>query len=234
MSEIALPNVQTKNNLEPFLAHEEVRIVSMTRDMIPQVAKIHFEAFAGYMNTRLGSSYIEAFLAWFLTSHAATALVAVDRKSNVIGYVLGAPIDYGPSMNHDLLFTAARSVIIRPWLFFSRTFWIVIAARIRSMFNMAAAHEPSFRYPEPAMSLIAIGVASSARGQKVGVRLLRGFEHKAHELGVQSLQLTVYPKNIVARRLYESNGWKPMQSADDHAVEYFRILAEEGNEQPVG
>jgi len=212
----------------PVLA-EGVVVRPMNKDDVPEVGQIHKEAFAGYMNTRLGASYTRAFLRWFLTSKGASALVAREPHGTIVGYVLGAPIDYGPAMNRDLLFTAATSVIIRPWLFFSQTFWTIVAGRIRSTFNIAPAHKPVFRYPEPAMSLVALGVASCARGKKIGLCLLLAFEDKARELGVRSLQLTVYRTNVAARKLYEANGWTALQeeAGEETAIQYFRYLQDE-------
>jgi ribosomal protein S18 acetylase RimI-like enzyme len=203
--------------------------------MISEVGKIHCEAFAGYMNARLGSSYIAAFLRWFLKEERAVALVALDSKRKVLGYVLGAPVDYGPQMNRDLVAVAAASVSMRPWLLLSRSFWKTIIGRLRS-FVFASRYKSRFECPDPAMSLIAIGVARSARGQKVGLCLLRAFEDKARNLGIRSLQLTVYPNNLVARELYETNNWAPLQCepGENGAIHYIRILVEDENDRPSG
>ena len=55
----------------------------MRQELIPEVGRIHIEAFAGYMNTRLGASYMEAFLTWFLKAERAIALVALDRERKI-------------------------------------------------------------------------------------------------------------------------------------------------------
>jgi ribosomal protein S18 acetylase RimI-like enzyme len=208
----------------------------MSREMIPEVGKIHFEAFAGYMNTRLGTSYIEAFLAWFLTAEGAVALVALDREKKVLGYVVGAPIDYGPRMNRDLIRIAVVSLLLRPWLVFSKTLWAIIAGRLRSYFGRSATRASRFEFPKPAMSLIAIGVAPTARGKKVGLRLLRAFEDKAREMCMRSLQLTVYSNNVVARKLYETSDWTrlPGESGESSVIEYVRMIAEDGNPREFG
>jgi ribosomal protein S18 acetylase RimI-like enzyme len=208
----------------------------MSKDMIPALCKIHCEAFAGYMNTRLGASYIEAFFAWFLTAEGAIALVALDHEKNVLGYVVGAPIDYGPRMNRDLLFRAAVSVLMRPSVFLNKTFWTIVAGRLKSYLGISANRNGRFEFPKPAMSLIAIGVARSARGQKVGLCLLRAFEDKARKLGIRSLQLTVYANNVIARELYETNDWRPLQreAGENSVIDYFRILAKDENHRPLG
>lgn len=206
----------------------------MSREMIPEVGNIHREAFAGYMNTRLGNSYLEAFLNWFLKADRALALVALDDDVKVVGYVLGAPLDYGNAMNRDLFGIAAASVLMRPWLILSKRFWTIIAGRIKSTLNSFSTHKPRFRYPEPAMSLVAIGVTSSARGKKIGLSLLRAFEDKARERGIQSLQLTVYPTNAIARKLYESCDWTAVHAMEKNWIEYFRILADDGSHRELG
>jgi ribosomal protein S18 acetylase RimI-like enzyme len=82
------------------------------------------------------------------------------------------------------------------------------------------------------MSLIAIGVAPSARGKKVGLCLLRAFEDKAREMGIRSLQLTVYSKNLVARKLYETHEWTrlPGDNGDNSVIEFVRMIAEDTNQ----
>jgi ribosomal protein S18 acetylase RimI-like enzyme len=219
-----------------FSSPDCVTISPMSREMIPEVGRIHFEAFAGYMNTRLGASYIEAFFAWFLMAEGAIALVALDREKKVLGYVVGAPIDYGPRMNRDLIRIAAVSVLMRPWLFFSRTFWTIIVGRLRSYFGLSPTRESRFRFPEPAMSLIAIGVAPSARGKKVGLCLLRAFEDKAREMRIRSLQLTVYSNNVVARKLYETYDWTRLQGENEQnsVIEYVRMIVDDANPREFG
>jgi ribosomal protein S18 acetylase RimI-like enzyme len=206
----------------------------MNKDDVPEVGQIHKEAFAGYMNTRLGASYTEAFLRWFLNSKGAAALVAREPDGKIVGYVLGAPIDYGPAMNRDLLLIAGLSVVLRPWLFLSKAFWTIVAARIRSTLKAAPTNHPRLHLPEPTMGLIAIGVAPAARRKKVGVRLVQAFEVKARELGARSLLLTVYSNNSAGRKLYEGCNWVPVTPADSlsyEAVKYVRILNDEPNEK---
>jgi ribosomal protein S18 acetylase RimI-like enzyme len=209
---------------------------SMTSDMITEVGKIHCEAFADYMNTRLGTAYVAAFLRWFLKQEQAIALVALDSKRKVLGYALGAPLEYGRQMNRDLLRVAAVSVSMRPWLLLNRGFWKIVVARLKSFFMLASARKSRFNFPEPAMSLIAIGVARSARGKKIGLCLLRAFEDKARTLGIRSLQLTVYSNNIIARQLYETNHWTPLQRepGENRVIEYVRILAGDENHRASG
>ena len=202
-----------------------ITVVPMAEDSIPEVERIHVEAFAGYMNTRLGRSYMRAFFNWFLTAPGGVALIARDEKAGVLGYLVGAPIDYGPRMNRDLARVAAVSVALRPWLLLHRTFWTIIATRLRSYLGRTPIPHAS-PLPDPALSLIAIGVGREARGKKVGALLVRAFEDRARGLRARSLQLTVYENNSIARKLYETAGWVQRGDVVGHGriVEYVRIL----------
>lgn len=77
---------------------------------------IHLEAFSGYMNVRLGWGYVTAFLNWFCRIKHAIALVAVDFKHRVMGYVVGEPMGYAKSMFRDLFGVGMRALVLRSWL----------------------------------------------------------------------------------------------------------------------
>jgi ribosomal protein S18 acetylase RimI-like enzyme len=79
------------------------------------------------------------------------------------------------------------------------------------------------------MSLVAIGVASSARNRGIGLCLMRTFEAKAKELGVRSLVLSVNMDRPAARRFYEKCGWRPYVSvmAKGTEMKYCRQLDQE-------
>ena len=207
----------------------DVTIVPMTVEMIPQITKIHFDAFAGYMNTRIGNAYIRKFMDWFRRAGGAIALVAVDSDNKAIGYVVGAPLGYAKVMNRDLLWVATIGLLMRPWLFFSRQFRGVIMNRLRFMLNHSLVQHAEPELPEPVMSLVGIGVSPSARGMKVGLRLMQAFEARSRELQARSLRLSVYPDNLAACRLYENCGWQPFSRPikEKEAMSYFRILTRE-------
>ena len=204
-------------------------VVPMTAEMVPEVTKIHFNAFAGYMNTHIGTAYVRAFMSWFLRAERAIALVATDSDSKVIGYVVGAPLGYNGPMNRDLFWVAARGIIVRPWLLFSPQFVSTVMARIGFILGRSPMRYGEPELPGPTMSLVGIGVSSLARGKKAGLRLMQAFEARARELQMHSLRLSVYEGNTVARRLYESCGWYPDPSPirGKKAMYYVRILDEQ-------
>jgi ribosomal protein S18 acetylase RimI-like enzyme len=201
----------------------------MTAEMVPEVAKVHSHAFAGYMNTRVGTAYVKAFLSWFLRAERAIALVATDNSSKIIGYIVGAPLGYNGPMNRDLFWVAARGIIMRPWLFFNTQFVSTIIARIGFILGRSPVRHEEPALPWPTMSLVGIGVSPLAQGKRVGVFLMQAFEVRARELQMRSLRLSVYSDNMVARRLYEKCGWHPYPKPirGEEAMYYIRILDEQ-------
>jgi len=91
----------------------EVAIVPIIWELILDVTQVHLDAYAGNMNTRIGSGYVRAFLNWFCQAERSIALAATDGTGNVIGYVVGAPLGYQSLMNRDLLWIAGAGMIVR-------------------------------------------------------------------------------------------------------------------------
>jgi ribosomal protein S18 acetylase RimI-like enzyme len=199
-------------------------IVSMSAEMLPRVCALHVTAFRGQMSTGLGSSYVRAFMDWFVRSADAIALVAVDEGGAILGYVIGAPAGYNTRMNRALLATGARSLAARPWLLFDRRVRSAVKARLDMIAGRDDRVAPDL--PRPTMSLVGIAVLPAASGRGVGGALMRSFEREALTARMASLQLSVYPENAAARRLYEKCGWRPLGShSSTGAMYYGRVIS---------
>ena len=203
-----------------------VTIESMSEQIVAEVAKLHFNAFSGYMNTQLGNSYVTEFLRWFQKAERAIALVAIDVNGKLIGYVVGAPLGYYRSISRDLIWVTALSIIIRPWLLLSRRLRRACIERLRSLLGYSLVEQTETNLPRPTMSLVAIGISPAGRGKGVGLLLMRAFEERARALNMRSMKLSVYPDNLSARHLYERCGWQPSVSAirAKDTMYYFRVL----------
>ena len=187
----------------------ELKIVPITdEEMLREVAGLHMEAFAGYLNTLLGRGYAKAFVNWFAKSKGAIAIAAVDTNRRVVGYALGAPVGYGQTLNRELFWGVAARIIVRPWLFLNPQLWRVLIARIRVLLGLPQITRQVFQLPKPSMSLVAIGVVSGQRRSKIGQRLMEVFESSARESKMRSLALSVYENRTGARRFYEKCGWQ--------------------------
>ena len=53
-----------------------------------------------------------------------------------------------------------------------------------------------------------MGLAKTARGKGLGRQILQKTLEHAKSIGVEKVELTVYPNNLPAKRLYESCGFK--------------------------
>lgn len=206
-----------------------IRISQMTLEMLEQVSDVHMQAFKGAMNTRLGRPYIRRFLGWFVRMEKAITLVAIEDtggKEQVVGYVVGAPSDYGKSMNRDLFWIACGSACLRPWLFLSRQFRGTVKARLTNLFHAQHDQLAKIGLPFPVMSLVGLGVESNLQGKGIGKKLLCSFEKQARDLQVKSLRLSVYPENAAARHVYEKCGWIPCEKPVNQgaSISYRRIL----------
>jgi ribosomal protein S18 acetylase RimI-like enzyme len=196
-------------------------------DMLRAVARLHFEAFAGYLNTYLGMRYVSSLLQWFLYADGAIAIAAFDSKQeNVVGYAIGAPAGYRRALNRALFWVVVIQILIRPSVLGDARFWNKARAQLKSLLMSPQAPHARLGLPEPVMSLVAIGVAPSARRKGVGLRLMQAFEAIAAELGIHSLLLSAYRNNTTARHFYENCGWEPNSGADgkSEGMWYYRLI----------
>jgi len=205
----------------------KLTIVPMTEgNMLDDVAELHLDAFAGHLNALLGSGYAKALATWFIRHHGAIAIAAIDENKKVLGYALGAPVGYSTRLNRDLCWGVAARIITRPWLIFNTQFRSVLIERMRSFVGLQQNVSHVLELPEPSMSLVAIGVASSQRRRKIGQHLIQAVETKARDLQMRSLVLSVYESATAARRFYEQCGWQPcsMVTKNGETLKYWRLL----------
>ncbi len=205
------------------LAADDTVIIPMTPEMVSKAAKLHIDALAGSRTASMGEAYVRAYIDWFRQAGNGIALVAIDIHGDVIGYVIGAPLEYPKVLSRHLVWFATGAVIVRPWMFFTQQFRNGVLDRLRLLLGCSPAHGVRPELPGPTMSLVAIGVSPADRGKQIGRRLLVAFETRARELQMRSLRLSTESDNTVARRLYERCGWRPFPAPDERTC-YFRIL----------
>ncbi len=206
-----------------------LQISQMTKEMVDIVSHVHIQAFKGSMNTRLGSSYLRKFFEWFVQFEAGIVLVAMLKTHDheeIVGYIVGAPIDYGKAMNRDLFWVACWNTLIRPWLFLSDQFRETIKSRLVALFKQSSDQSFKVDLPLPVMSVVGVAVLPNCQGQSIGQELLSAFEAQARHLHIRSLRLSVYPDNLGARRVYEKCCWVPAPDSisPGGAMFYYKIL----------
>ena len=217
-------SLQSPTTTKP--AVDDVIIVTMSAEMVRKAARVHIETLADSRTASMGASYVGAYIDWFRQAeHGGIALAAIDRRGEVVGYVIGAPLGYPRALSRHLRWVSAAAVIMRPWLFFRQQFRHGIVGRAKLLLGRALPPSGIPELPAPTASLVALGVLSAARGKKIGLRLVQAFETKARELQLRSLRLSTRSDNTVACRLYERCGWQPFLTSNELTY-YFRILGE--------
>ena len=202
-------------------------IVPITEgNMLDDIVELHLDAFAGYLNTLLGRGYIKAFVTWFIRNKGTIALAAIDENQKVVGYGLCAPVGYSVRLNRDLCWGTAVQMLRRPWLFFNARVWFVLAERIKIIFGQRKNVRQTLKLPEPSMSLVAIGVASTQRRSRIGQRLMQAVEGRARDLQMRSMVLSVYENATGSRSFYEQCGWRlyPTATKKGDVLKYCRLL----------
>ena len=152
------------------LGLEELTVIPITDNgaMLQEVAGLHLDAFAGYLNVQFGRGYAKAVIKWFVKRKDAVAIAALDDNQTVVGYALGAPSGYNKDLNSDLFWEAAVHIIMRPWLFCNPQLWFILIARAKIHMGFSSNVQPIVELPKPFMSLVGIGVALSQRRSGVG------------------------------------------------------------------
>ena len=206
-------------------ATDDTVVVAMTAEMVRKAARIHVDVLASSRTAFMGKAYCRAFIDWFRqVEHGGIALVAIDSNSDVVGYVIGAPLGYPRALSRHLVWIAAGTVLMRPWVIFRQQFRDGVLDRLRLLLvGRSPAPGAAPELPAPTASLVAIAVSPVARGKKIGLRLVQAFETKARELQMRSLRLSTRPDNAAACRLYERCGWR-LFSVSDEMTYYSRIL----------
>jgi ribosomal protein S18 acetylase RimI-like enzyme len=202
----------------------DIDINTISELMVPDVVNLHFEAFSGFMNTRIGRRYVYAFINWFRCREDAIALAAlVDGV--VVGYTVGAPLGYQQHLNRDLLRVAAQGMITHPGVFFDLRFLRKLGERLQGFLGNKAPAPQLPELPPPTMSLVGIGVATKWRGLRIGEHLVEAFEADARAQRMGSLRLSVKTNNPSARKLYERCGWSPYFCPGKDEMYYFLVCS---------
>lgn len=197
----------------------------MTEEILPEIVPLHMDAFADYMNTKLGVRYVQAFLSWFVRQPDSVALAAT-REGGAVGFVVGAPFGYQRRLNRDLVFDGLWGMAKRPQLLFQRRVLVACWRKFLLMTGLQENESPELNLPGPTMNLVGIGVCTRAQGGGVGHRLMTAFEAASRSRGMNSMCLTVYRTSAPARRLYEKHGWTCHESPSEDSLYYYKAIPE--------
>jgi ribosomal protein S18 acetylase RimI-like enzyme len=190
------------------MAPNKIQVTPFTDTDIKSIIPVHFKAFKGYINASMGERYVEAFFTWFLTCPKTVTLKATSER-NICGYVVGAPLGYDKQINIKLLKFAITGTLTHPLVLLHKDFLKIAFRKLMLIFTKSQNNK--IVNPEGhGISLVGIGIDSNYTGLGIGQQLMKAFEVRATELGMNFMRLSVYNKNFQAIHIYEKCGWKKL------------------------
>jgi len=206
-----------------MMGPEGVTIVPMTPEMVPQAARLHRTALGNTRTALMGERYVRVFIGWFRQPQHGIAVVAIDGRRDVVGYVIGAPLGYIQALSRHLVWISTVSVITRPWLVFRKQFRSGVLGRLLVPLVRTVLQAAKPGLVPPTMSLVALAVSPDSREKRVGQNLMQACEERSRALRMRSLSLSTRSDNATARRLFQRCGWR-LSSDSGEIAYYHRIL----------
>lgn len=201
----------------------EPEIRQMQLSDIPEIAMLHREIFPNSRSTRLGWRYLRKMYRWFLEQNPRLCLVA-EQEGRIVGYVVGALAGYGRRIFRYAIMEVIFGLLVHPPMWFKKETFSLSRSYLKA-FSPVRVHGQNQPVKEISISLADIGVAPSARGQGIGLRLVRKFEDAAGKLGAAQLTLSVDMDNLAARITYERCGWYvDAEYPERNSVHYSKLL----------
>jgi ribosomal protein S18 acetylase RimI-like enzyme len=207
------------------------RIVLSRASDLRRIAKCHKSAFPAALSSKLGNSFIESMLSWYVEDERGI-LFHIEENDVVIGYVGGIVVKEAgkpgaaTSITQHSFKQFIRSFIIRPYLilhpdnvkrisFIGRNILLKLGMIKMNNSSVFTNHTGTFK---PALGLVVIGVSNGNQGKGIGTELLKEFEKQSIKNGVNRVYLSVKKSNKQAIMAYTKNGWQEIREMDDSIV----------------
>ena len=191
---------------------------------LPDIAICHTLCFPKSLATRLGKSYVQKTLEWFLVNpHRFLFHISKDEK--VVGYCGGfMPVKPGDGSSSGMLQyafnEAIRGIIKNPLLLFHPEvtqnypfLWMNIKRKLTGKtkpFKPVSNSKPFTQY----VGLVVIGVHPDYRGNGVAQELMAEFELRTKQLHQNEMVLSVKKDNARAIKAYSNFGWSTKEEHD--------------------
>lgn len=194
-----------------------VDIRPLTLEDLPDVARVHMQAFPKSALTKLGREAVRRYYEWLITGPHEALNVGVYDQDNLLGFCFGGVFRgaMGGFLEKNRAFLVRR-VISHPWLlanplFRERTRFAV--SRLYKRFlpgrRRKAPKSTAAKLKQPSsFGILSIAVAPQYQGSGVAQLLMEYSEQIAIERGFVRMNLTVHPSNKRAVRFYEKMGWQ--------------------------
>lgn len=184
---------------------------------LPDVARIHMQAFPDSALTKLGREAVRRYYEWqIIGPHEALNIGAYDQD-NLLGFCFSGVFHgaLGGFLEKNRAFLIRR-VISHPWLLVNPLFRERAQFAISRLYKRllprrtSVAAKPAVTKPkkDSSFGILSIAVAPPLQGSGVAQLLMEYSEQVAIERGFTYMNLTVHPSNKRAVRFYEKMGWQ--------------------------
>jgi len=185
---------------------------------LESIAKCRIEAFPNSLSSKLGIKYVKKLLSFYLTRD--NFLIYLSNENECVGFVTGMvpELDFICSTREaiDLTFRdILKGLLNKPWLVFHpiilSNFNLVIEL-VKNKTSLSKQEEKIMPTRTPnelkgSVGLIDIAVLPKHQGNGYSSMLLKAFENKCYEKGLNKMHLSVKPENNKAIQSYLRNGW---------------------------
>jgi ribosomal protein S18 acetylase RimI-like enzyme len=199
-------------------------IKNSQREALPDIAVCHIACFPTSLSTKLGKTYVEKTLEWFLVN-PNRFLFHVEQNGKVVGYCGGfVPVKPGDGSSSGMLQyafnEAVKGLLKNPFLLLHsevrsqyKFIWLNIKRRLTGkLIPMQKATEQVA--PMSHVGLVVIGVHPAFRGKGIAQQLMKEFEDRARSYKKNELILSVKTGNSTAINAYKKAGWTTKQQQE--------------------
>lgn len=204
-------------------------ITCLTKQDLPDVARIHLRAFPDSALTALGAEAVRRYYDWQLTGPHDSTSLGIRISGEMAGFCVGGVFRGALSgfLRANRLYLILR-VLSRPWLIGNPLFRDRLRSGVRLLRRRAAKTQKQNSTPQAkpkSYGILAIAVNPEFQGHGVGRSLMEEAESDARRRGFSRMHLSVNPGNSQAIRFYEGMGWFKSPRDSDWQGEMFKELA---------
>ncbi|MEW6579999.1 MAG: GNAT family N-acetyltransferase [Chloroflexota bacterium] len=184
---------------------------------LPDVVRVHMQAFPDSALTKLGREAVRRYYEWQITGPHEALNIGVYDQDNLLGFCFSGVFRgaLGGFLEKNRAFLVRR-VISHPWLLVNPLFRERARFAISRLYKQllprraSVAAKPAVTKTKkaPSFGILSIAVAPPYQGSGVAQLLMEYSEQVAIERGFTCMDLTVHPSNMRAVRFYEKMGWQ--------------------------
>ncbi|NOT49401.1 MAG: GNAT family N-acetyltransferase [Acidobacteria bacterium] len=194
----------------------EIVLRTLDKNDLPQVARVHIDAFPDSALTKLGPTVVEQYYLWQLTGphkkvRATGAFVADECSGFSFSGIFNGSTSGFLHKNRLLLI---RRVLKHPNLFVNSSFLKRLGEGVRLLARVSRK-KPGSKLPERAKlkyGILSIAVSPHFQQLGIGQLLMHDAEKEALKYGYREICLTVHPANTKAVRFYERQNWQQFRT----------------------